>query len=122
MSAAPLFRVMIPGERLRQERWRLRLTETAMASRLGVSASTLLQAERGEIPIFNIPLAALRNSGVDGFFVLTGEKTDNGVTLVAAVEMLCQSNLSFLPLETRVVLLIKMLQREADLLQREIDA
>lgn len=122
MSAEPLFRVMMPGERLRQERWRLRLTETAMASRLGVSTSTLLQAERGEIPIFNIPLAALRNSGVDGFFVLTGEKADNGVTLVAAVEMLCQSNLSFLPLETRVFLLSKMLQREADLLQREIDA
>jgi len=122
MSAEPLFRVTTPGERLRQERWRLRLTETAMASRLGVSTSTLLQAEQGEIPIFNIPLAAFRSSGVDGFFVLTGEKTDNGVTLVAAVEMLCQSNLSFLPLETRVVLLSKMLQREADLLQREIDA
>lgn len=103
------------GARLRQERWRLRLTEAAMALRVGISKGALLALERDEMPFRGALLTALQRIGVDLLYVITGERHDGETPLLqATVEAICRTHLTFLAPIDRIQMLTKLLQQELD--------
>lgn len=71
---------MVPvGERLKEERQRLELSQTAFAEIAGVTKKTQMLYESGDRSPDALYLAALAAAGVDVLYVLTGER--GGVVL-----------------------------------------
>ena len=67
------------GERIRAERERLRLNQTAFADLAGVSKNTQINYEKGNRSPDTDYLTALDGAGVDTFYVLTGRRIDTRV-------------------------------------------
>lgn len=61
-----------PGTRLRDERKRLRLNQTELASVAGATKQTLFSWEAGKTAPDALQLAALAAAGVDVMYVITG--------------------------------------------------
>lgn len=77
------------GERLREERERLGLTQTEFGVLLGVSRGTQKNYELGANSLDLRYVAALEERGVDAAYVLTGRRsTPNGQLFTAAEEEL----------------------------------
>lgn len=66
---------MTIGERLRQERERLRLSQPAFAAVAGTTKQTLFSWESGKTAPDCFQMAALAEAGVDVLYVVTGEYT-----------------------------------------------
>ncbi len=64
---------MTIGERLKQERERLRLSQPAFAAVAGTTKQTLFSWESGKTAPDCFQMAALADVGVDVLYVLTGE-------------------------------------------------
>lgn len=64
---------MTIGERLKQERERLRLSQPAFAAVAGTTKQTLFSWETGKTSPDGFQMAALAEAGVDVLYVLTGE-------------------------------------------------
>lgn len=60
------------GERLRAERERLKMTQSAFAAAAGAAKRTLIEWEKGATSPNAVQLAALSQAGVDVRFVVTG--------------------------------------------------
>ena len=63
------------GERLKEERERLDLTQPAFAEAAGAKKRTLIDWEKGVSSPTAVQLAALASIGVDALYVLTGQKS-----------------------------------------------
>ena len=63
------------GDRLRQERERLGLTQPAFADAAGGKKRTLIDWEKGVSSPTAVQLAALAGIGVDVLYILTGQRT-----------------------------------------------
>lgn len=61
------------GERLKQERERLGMTQPAFAEAAGAAKRTLIEWEKGTTSPNSVQLSALSSVGVDVYYVLTGE-------------------------------------------------
>ena len=66
---------MTIGERLKEERERLRLSQPAFAAVAGTTKQTLFSWESGKTAPDGFQMAALAEAGVDVLYVLTGEYT-----------------------------------------------
>lgn len=62
------------GERLREERQRLKMTQAALASFAGASKRTAIEWEKGATSPNAVQLSALSEYGVDIGYVLTGHR------------------------------------------------
>lgn len=62
------------GERLREERERLGLTQPAFAAAAGAAKRTLIEWEKGATSPSAVQLAALSTIDVDVLYVLTGQR------------------------------------------------
>lgn len=63
------------GERLKEERERLALSQTALGEACGVTKKSQINYEKGERSPDALYLAALLRAGGDVLYVLTGERT-----------------------------------------------
>ena len=63
------------GERLKEERERLALSQTALGEACGVTKESQINYEKGERSPDALYLAALLRAGGDVLYVLTGERT-----------------------------------------------
>lgn len=63
------------GKRLREERERLGLSQTAFAAIAGTTKQTLFSWETGKTAPDGFQLAALATSGADVLYILTGQRT-----------------------------------------------
>ncbi|WP_186289481.1 helix-turn-helix domain-containing protein [Methylomonas koyamae] len=76
------------GDRLKEERERLQLSQSAFGDIGGVRKQAQLHYEKGErFPDSNY-LAAIANSGVDVAYVLTGQRTQNAAVTPMEVALL----------------------------------
>ncbi len=67
------------GDRLRQERERLGLTQDEFSAAAGSKRRTLVDWEKGVSSPTAVQLAALRTAGVDVTYVITGEHQGHGI-------------------------------------------
>lgn len=67
--------LMTFGDRLKEERKRLKLTQTEMGDLAGVAKTTQLNYEKGDRNPDSDYLAAVAAAGVDVLYVLTGQRT-----------------------------------------------
>lgn len=76
-----------PGERLRQERERLGLSQSTLAEKLGVHRNTVVRYEAGKREPAVEYLSALAELGADFGFLLSGERTtaNSAYSLAAAL-------------------------------------
>ncbi len=63
------------GERLREERERLELTQPAFAEAAGAKKRTLIDWEKGVSSPTAVQLSALSEIGADVLYILTGQRT-----------------------------------------------
>jgi hypothetical protein len=66
---------MNPGQRLRDERERLKLSHDAVAGALGISKRTLVNWENGHTPLKLTAAGPMDALGIDSSFVLSGKRT-----------------------------------------------
>lgn len=71
---------MTIGDRLREERERLKLTQPAMAEAAGTTKQTQHAHETNRTPPKANYLAAVAGLGVDVAYVITGERLENSAT------------------------------------------
>lgn len=74
------------GERLKEERVRLGLSQTDLGSIGGVGKTTQINYEKGERSPDASYLSAAASSGVDVLYVLTGQKTPGDPGALSAEE------------------------------------
>lgn len=71
------------GDRLKEERERLKMTQPQFAEAAGAAKRTLIEWEKGTTSPNAVQLSALQKIGVDVFYVLTGDSPDLGKTMAA---------------------------------------
>lgn len=81
------------GARLKEERNRLKLTQPEFAAAAGAAKRTLIEWEKGETSPSAVQLSALRDIGVDVFYVLTGERDRQPETQDAFIDRMRAINL-----------------------------
>lgn len=74
------------GERLREERLRLGISQVDFAEQCDASRNALLQWERGETTPNAGVLALMSGLGVDVLYVVTGQKTEASESTLAPAE------------------------------------
>lgn len=80
------------GERLREERLRIGVSQVDFAMYCGASRNALLQWERGETAPNAGVLATMTNLGVDVLYVVTGQRSaESEATLAPAERALLQA-------------------------------
>lgn len=62
------------GERLKEERERLHMTQPAFAAAAGAAKRTLIEWEKGSTSPSAVQLSALSTIGVDVLYILTGQR------------------------------------------------
>lgn len=81
------------GERFREERLRLGLTQRGMADAVKVARSTIAAGETGLANLMTATLADSSQVGVDVEYVLTGKRTCDWQRIARAVRSVEKSNL-----------------------------
>jgi transcriptional regulator with XRE-family HTH domain len=89
------------GDRLREERERLRLNQTDFAALGGVGRKSQFNYEEGERQPDAAYLAAIANAGVDATYVLTGNRQGQGIG-ESAVHQAVLDAVDLLSLEKKV--------------------
>lgn len=77
---------MTMGERLKEERLRLALSQTALAERCGVTKNTQLAYEKGERSPDGAYFAVAVTLGVDLLYVVTGERMPQSGAGISGME------------------------------------
>lgn len=70
--------ISVIGNRIREERERLGLTQPQFADAAGAAKRTLIEWEKGSTSPTAVQLSALYTIGVDTQYILTGQKADSG--------------------------------------------
>lgn len=82
---------MTVGERLREERERMGLSQPKFAAIAGTTKQTLFSWETGKTAPDGFQLAALAAAGADALYVVTGERNPAKPSLDAAEQVLLDS-------------------------------
>lgn len=77
---------MTMGERLKEERLRLGVSQTALAEKCGVTKNTQLAYEKGERSPDGAYFAIAVELGIDLLYVVTGERKPEGAEAFTAEE------------------------------------